>query len=399
MTAVYMLMGVGVGAAVVLVVLALRRRPDDELVRRLAAEAHTQQLAELDKIVGQLRDAFGSLSQEALRKSSEQFLQLAGTRLEQQTRSGEQSLEEKKKLIDTSLAQMTARLTEVHATVQRADTDRKVSHESLTVRLADAARVTESLRDVTGQLRQALSSTSRRGQWGQRMAEDVLRLAGFIEHVNYVKQETLESGGRPDFVFWLPHELRVNMDVKFPLDNYLRHLEATDEGQAASFRDAFLRDVRGHVNALSSREYIDPAAGTVDYVLLFIPNEQLYAFIHEHDNTLLDDAIRKRVILCSPLTLYAVLAVIRQAVDTFRLERASDEILRLLVEFRKQWDKYVEAADKVGKRLDDAVKAYQDMATTRTRTLQRQIDKIDLLREQRALPDEAGASPADENVG
>ena len=59
---------------------------------------------------------------------------------------------------------------------------------------------------------------------------------------------------------------------------------------------------------------------------MFIPNEQVYAFINEHDRLLLDDALRNRVILCSPITLYAILAVIRQAVENFNLEKTTEQI-------------------------------------------------------------------------
>ncbi len=383
------LMGVACGAAVVLIVLALRRRPDAELARRLAEETHVRQAAELDRIIAQIRDAFGNLSQDALKHNSEQFLQLAGTRLEQQTRTGTQALEEKKKLIDTVLQQIAAKIGEVHTAVQRADAERKASHERLVDRLGEAAKATERLQAATGQLREALSSTSRRGQWGERMAGDVLQLAGFVENVNYTKQATVDSGQRPDYTFYLPHEMRVNMDVKFPLDNYLRYLDADTEATATAARDAFLKDVRNCIRSVVSREYIDPAGGTVDYVLLFIPNEQVYGFIHECDNTLLDDAIRKKVVFCSPLTLYAILAVIRQAVESFRLERASDEILSLLGAFRKEWDKYGDVIEKMGRQLESAMKAYTDLTTTRTRQLERSLDKIDDLRQQRgvALPE------------
>ena len=66
-----------------------------------------------------------------------------------------------------------------------------------------------------------------RGQWGERIAEDVLRLSGFLEGVNYLRQHTLtDSGGRPDYTFLMPNGLVMHMDVKFPLDNYLRFLDA-----------------------------------------------------------------------------------------------------------------------------------------------------------------------------
>ena len=71
--------------------------------------------------------------------------------------------------------------------------------------LANQAEVTAALGASTQSLREALSSPKARGQWGERMAEDILRLAGFVENVNYVKQTAIEGGrGLPDFTFPLP---------------------------------------------------------------------------------------------------------------------------------------------------------------------------------------------------
>ncbi len=134
------------------------------------------------------------------------------------------------------------------------------------------------------------------------------------------------------------------------------------------------------IKEVTTRTYIDPARGTVDFVLVFIPNEQIYTFIHENDSTLLDDALRRKVVLCSPLTLYAVLAVIRQSVTTFRLQHASSQILDLLSEFRKQWTKYVELMDKMGERLEAATNEYHNLVGVRSRGLDRQLDRIDDLR-------------------
>ena len=212
------------------------------------------------------------------------------------------------------------------------------------------------------------------------MAEDVLRLVGFIEGINYHKQQILVDGGKPDFTFLLPSDRCVHMDVKFPLVNYMKVLDAADDTGRAEWTTQFLRDVRKRVKEVTGREYIDPAAGTVDYVLVFIPNEQIYGFIHEHDAGLLDDAMRSKVVLCSPLTLYAILAVVRQAVENFRFEQGSKKILEHLGEFQKQWGRFVEAMEKMGRKLDEARNEFDDLKTTRTRLLERQLDKIEDLR-------------------
>jgi DNA recombination protein RmuC len=219
------------------------------------------------------------------------------------------------------------------------------------------------------------------------MAEDVLRLAGFMEGINYQKQKSLETtAGRPDFTFFLPQDLMLNMDVKFPFDNYLRYLEAKGEADQQRYREQFLRDVRARVKEVATRDYINPAENTVDYVLLFIPNEQIYAFIHELDRAVLDEALKNKVILCSPLTLYAILAVIRQAVENFNLEKTASRILSLLGSFNKQWQAFIQSMEKMGRRIEDAHKEFHQLTSTRKSQLERPLREIESLRMQRGIP-------------
>lgn len=342
--------------------------------------------AELAAMLGQLRTNFSALSREALSANNDDFLKLAKTAFEQQTSGGERTLEEKKKLIDRTLEEMSVKLTTLTNLVQTVDKQRAESHGALERHLRTNTEATARLQTTTGQLREALANPQRRGQWGERMAEDVLRLAGFIEGVNYTKQQTIGDGARPDFTFSLPGGRVVHMDAKFPLANYLKVLDATDDTARTDAASRFLQDVRGRVREVARRTYIDTSAGTVDYALVFIANEQIYGFIHEHDATLLDDALGNKVVLCSPLTLYAILAVIRQASESFRVEQNSRRILDHLGEFQKQWRMFVESMEKVGKKLEEARTEFDALKSTRTRMLERQLDKIEDLRTARESP-------------
>jgi DNA recombination protein RmuC len=247
--------------------------------------------------------------------------------------------------------------------------------------LAELSRTTQGLRE-------ALSSSKARGQWGERMAEDVLALAGFVEGIQYRKQTAVAgSTGIPDFTFLLPRGVVLYMDVKFPLDNYLRYLEAESELEQRRHRDTFLRDVRTKVKELAARDYraSKPGSESVDCVLLFIPNEQLYGFIQEQDAALLEHALGHKIVMCSPLTLFAVLAVVRQAVDSFRLERTTNEILEVLGSFSKQWSLFADQMDTLGKRLESTSGAFDALTGTRRRQLERQLDRIEDLRTDQAI--------------
>jgi DNA recombination protein RmuC len=253
--------------------------------------------------------------------------------------------------------------------------------------LRTQAEITRALSSSTQSLREALANPKARGQWGERMAEDVLRLAGFVEHVNYEKQ-TAVAGTRalPDYTFVMPKGHVLYMDVKFPLSAYLRYLEAGTESERGAHRDAFLRDVRTRVRELSAREY--SAIGdrpTVDYVLLFLPNESIAGFIHENDPDLVEHALGQKVVLCSPLTLFAFLGVIRQAFDNFVIEKTSDEILVLLGRFGQQWTKYKESLDAVGRKFDAVHKELENLSGTRRRMLERPLVQLEELRRERGL--------------
>jgi DNA recombination protein RmuC len=295
-------------------------------------------------------------------------------------RNGE-VLEGKKALIDRQLDEMNTKLEGVSALMRTLELDRERKFGELSEQLSLQHQGLTSLLQTTHNLREALSSQKARGQWGERMAEDVLRLAGFVENVNYRKQKAIEGArGVPDFTFLLPNDLLLYMDVKFPFDNYVRFCDAESDLDRKRHRDAFVRDVRARVRELSGREYVDPQGGTVDFVLLFVPNEQVYGFIHESDESILEEAVRQQVVFCSPLTLFVVLALIRQMVENFQLARTSDEILALLGQFSSQWDKFKGQMAKVGARIDSAGREFEALVTTRTRALERPLLKIDELR-------------------
>lgn len=380
----FVIIGLIVGAAAAGVGAIIVMRRQRAVTDKLLDDARRQSDQQIQQMLGSLKETFSALSRDALSANTDDFLKLAKDRFAQQSAQADQTLESKKKLIDARLEEMNTKLASLNQLIQAVEKQRAESHGSLKAQLEKATSVTNRLQDTTAELREALASPHRRGQWGERMAEDVLRLAGFVEKINYTKQQSLGGGNRPDFTFPLPGGQLVHMDVKFPFGNYLKMLDADDEPTRQGFRTQFLRDVRTRIKEVTTRDYIDPAAGTVDYVLVFIPNEQIYGFIHEQDATLLDDAMRQKVVLCSPLTLYAILAVIRQSVENFRLEQGAKQILGLLAEFRKQWTKFVESMDKLGKRIDDARKEYDNLTTTRTRQLDRQLNKIDDLQESKA---------------
>lgn len=310
------------------------------------------------------------ISAKLFAQQSEHILQLAESKL-----SG------KKDVIDTTLRAMKGDLTRVENLMQEIGK----GNVQVGTRLGDAAKVIKELSETAGGLRNALSSNSMRGQWGERMAEDVLRLSGLIEGINYVKQAVLEGGAKPDFTFMLPQQRTLNMDVKFPFNNYQLYADAKTEKDKKEYQEKFLKDVRKRLKEVQTREYINPQDGTVDYVLMFVPNEQIFSFINETDRELIDEAMRGKTILCSPLSLYAILAVIRHSIDNFSMESKSREMLNVFAGFKLQWEKFKEQMETVKQRFESVHKGYEELTGARERQLDKQLDSIEKIRADRSL--------------
>jgi DNA recombination protein RmuC len=339
-----------------------------------------------------MMDKFSTISLDALKRNSANFLELAEKTLRSQTVEGVKDLEGKKGLIDKSLFEMEKTLLDVKQKIESVGK----GNAEVTTLIRKHEDVTHRLKETTEHLREALASSKKRGEWGERMAEDIISLTGMIEGVNYIKQKKMEgTSGRPDFTFFMPNHLKINMDVKFPLDNYVHYLDASSEPDKKRYKDELLKNTKTMIKQVTTRDYINPQDNTVDYVLVFIPNEQVYGFINESDRTIMDEALKQKVVLCSPFTLYAVLAVVRQGIENFNLEQTASEMLKLLGDFSKQWGAYKDKFSMMGKRLDDAKKEYDTLITTRVNMLERPLKKINELRKQKSIEVDSDIELAD----
>ncbi len=326
-----------------------------------------------------LADALERLNDEA-RKTRDETVQLV-------TKAGVEQIGAKGEMINQSLTNVADQVAKKMSEIDQALTSLR---ESTSKQYGTVEQAVAALTRRTDKLNDVLSSSQARGQWGERLAEDMLRAAGFVEGVNYSKQATIDGGGRPDYRFDIPPDRVLFMDVKFPLDKYAEYVAADTDQHKAVTKEAFIRAVKDRVIELAKRDYVDKASdNTVDYVLMFIPNESISGFVHEADPKILDFALERKVVLCSPLNLYAFLAVIRQATDAFHTEKTAAEIMQIVNRFQKQWDDYLKAVDKVEKSFHSLESDLASINTggTRFRMLSAQVKKIEKLRQKQGIPE------------
>jgi len=166
----------------------------------------------LHEMKEQLTADFKSISQDVVRNSQKDFLQLADEKFKDQSKRNSDHLGEKEKLIQKSLENMDGRLKDI---VQRST--------ELKTELETSKDETQKLRSTTETLQTLLASSQKRGQWGERLVEDILQYVGLQENINYTKQTTMGEGQRPDYTFKLPKDKEINMDVNF-LWHIMKHI-------------------------------------------------------------------------------------------------------------------------------------------------------------------------------
>lgn len=347
----------------------------EELQLRHTAEEQARQAHE-QALENRLLEA----QSKAANQQAETFLKLATPQLKQVGAANQQALKERQNEIDKGLEGLRKEIENVRQFVTKTDSERVRSIGEVANMVKESRVVTEALRQDTAKLNEALAGGQSRGQWGERIADDVLRVAGFIEGVNYMRQQTTPEGNRPDFTFLLPDDRKLHMDVKMPMAAFKRYLDAPSEADRDTAAKEFVRDARQRIKEVTSRDYINPDEGTLDYTLVFIPNEQVYGFIHERDPEIVEFALKQHVVICSPLTLFAVLAVIRQSLENFRLESRTNEIQAAIVKFRRQWDMYKDQSDKVENAVNQLNSRWNELTAKRTNQLEKSIEKVDALR-------------------
>lgn len=277
-------------------------------------------------------------SAKGLEESNVAHLELLQERSDTQSKKHIAKLDEKELLINRRLGEMDDKLGKVQTLIEEFEKARESKLGALDDQL-------KSLTATTSSLQSALADSRARGRWGEEIAKSLLENLGYIKGIDFETQAAGLSDGRPDFRFRLPNRQTLNMDVKFPLDNYRKFHDASSESDKEAFRKAFLSDVRRHVESVERRDYIN--AETVDCALIFIPIERIVSFVYEQDETIILGALQKKIIICSPLTLYSVLAVIHQASESFAFAERSRELFALLGEIRNEWKSHTEQMDKL----------------------------------------------------
>jgi len=236
---------------------------------------------------------------------------------------------------------------------------------------------TGDLKDSTEGLRNVLSNNQLRGKYGEEIAENLLRTIGFVKGENYEANISLESNqNRPDFTIYLPDKTKINIDAKFPLNNFIKMTEEEDKEKKKQFKKQFEQDIKARIKEVSNRDYINPEENTVDFVILFVPNEMIFSFIYDQMSDAWKEALERKVVLTGPFSFTAILRMVYQSFKSFKYQENLHEIINLIKKFEQEYDKYNEEFEVLGKRIKDASIQFDKVSITRTKKLSGIVEKI-----------------------
>ncbi|KXK10691.1 MAG: DNA recombination protein RmuC [Microgenomates bacterium OLB23] len=170
----------------------------------------------------------------------------------------------------------------------------------------------------------------------------------------------------------------LTLNVKFPYQNLQKAAETDERLLKDQLYKEFAKDVRAKITQVSTRDYINPEENTVDFVILFVPNEMIFSYIYEKMSDLWTDAMAKKVVLAGPFSFTAILRMIRQAHDNFVYQKNIHKIVGHIKEFERQFDMYSEEFSSLGRQIQTLTNTYQKVDSTRTRQLSKVVEKIKL---------------------
>lgn len=319
---------------------------------KLARLEAAQEFAESG--AAKLQGTFQALADAALRSNQSAFLDAARATLDTTRVEMSGELAQKQTAIEGVVQPLAATLGRLEAQVRELERAREKAFGSLGEQVQSLARETATLST-------ALRSPQARGRWGEVTLRRVAELSGMIQNCDFEEQQTREGDGvriRPDMIVRLPGDRSIVVDAKVPLSAYLDAAGASDE---PTRRAALLRhgqQVSEHVRQLSSKQYWNQFQPAPELVVLFLPGDHFFSAALETRPDLIEEALARKVVIATPVTLISVLKGIAYGWNQEQLAANAEEIRRVASEMYERLQGVEVHYANTGRMLEKTVEAY-----------------------------------------
>ncbi len=332
---------------------------------------HEEKLRLLDENRRQLETNFQALSAQALAANNKSFLDLAKSTLDNYQQQAKGDLESRHQAINQLVLPLKDSLEKVDGKIEQLEKARTGAYARLDEQLKTLLSSQNRLQAETGNLVTALRTPSVRGRWGEIQLRKVVEMAGMVNYCDFVEQETADSGRlRPDMIIKLPNGRNIVVDSKAPLQGYLESLEEADDSRRKAALERHARQIRDHLQKLSTKNYWEQFQPTPEFVVLFLPGETFFSAALAQDPGLIEAGVDQKVLLSTPTTLIALL---RSVAYGWRQEQLTENAAAISRLGREIYDRLATLNQhflQMGKNLERAVDSYnKGMASLDSRVM------------------------------
>lgn len=213
------------------------------------------------------------------------------------------------------------------------------------------------------------------GNWGEMILSELLESEGLKKGIHYSVQETLrdeqgnaivndESGKRmiPDVILHFPDNRDAIIDSKVSLSAFIDYQNTDDETLRSDALNRHIQSIRQHVRELARKDYkayIKPPKQTLNYVIMFVPNESALQLALLNDAGLWREAYDKGVFITGEQNLLAVLRLIDMAWVQQEQTKNQEEILKQARLFLDRVGDFIRYFDDIAVKLDAAQQSFK----------------------------------------
>jgi DNA recombination protein RmuC len=352
-----------------------RRNIELSTVMEKEREAAKDRIQLLEKAEASFKDAFQSLSAQALRSNNSSFLELAQTVFSKLQEGAKGDLEVRKKEISEMVKPIREELKHVDTRIIEMEKSRESQIATVSELIQNLTKANEATRLETQNLATSLRAPTTRGQWGELQLRRTIEISGMIRYCDFVEQQQLSKDGinyRPDVIVRMPNDRRVIVDAKVPLNAYLEAFETQDPAIRESKLKLHARHIRDHMKQLGQKSYQDLLEQSPEFVVMFLPGESFFSSALEQDPSLIEFGVEQKTLIATPTTLIALLKSVAYGWKNQEIAEQAGEIAKAGKDLYDSVVKMLEHMASVGRHLDQSVKAYnRTIGSTNRRLLPR----------------------------
>ena len=270
--------------------------------------------------------------------------------------------------VEIKLNKINQQINDYHKSSSRSITEQfKESNKvikDVTSELKDIKNTNEQVLGFSNQLKnleKTFSNVKQRGTFGEIQLENIL--SDYAPVGSYEMQYSFSNGDTVDAII-NSGEYIIPIDAKFPMENYNRLLESSNTEEEAEYVNKFKNDVKKRID--ETAKYVRPKEGTIDLAYMFVPAEGLYqdmlrsrtGTININDVNLMQYAFKKNVIICSPVTLFAMLSVVVKQIQNYKIEESIKNVVKNVEKLSSHLNAYKVYHEKLGNQLGTTVGHY-----------------------------------------